>query len=57
MEKEIVRQGALLARKKTHESKGDDIDISLLIDAVFSLRLRLFLVICQLRLKLVRWKL
>ena len=36
MEKEIVRQGALLARKKAHESKGDDIDISLLTDAVFS---------------------
>ena len=36
MEKEIVRQGALLARKKAHESKGDDIDTSLLIDAVFS---------------------
>ena len=36
MEKEIVRQGALLARKKAHESKGNDIDISLLIDAVFS---------------------
>ena len=36
MEKEIVRQGALLARKKAHEFNGDDIDISLLIDAVFS---------------------
>ena len=36
MEKEIVRQSALLARKKANESSDNDIDISLLIDAVFS---------------------
>ena len=36
MEKEIIRKSALIARKKAYESNGNDIDISLLVDAVFS---------------------
>ena len=36
MEKNTVRQSALLTRKKAHESAEDGVGISLLIDAVVS---------------------